>query len=73
VSKWRTIGFAYQPSCSTVPALQIREGDWKEEEEWQVMNAREEWFWQAGEGSFLKEPRVPAYEVDKIFFRNSDD
>jgi hypothetical protein len=45
---------------STVLALQIREGDWKEEDEQQAMNAREEWFWQAEEGSFLKEPRVPA-------------
>ncbi|PMD52335.1 uncharacterized protein K444DRAFT_258833 [Hyaloscypha bicolor E] len=57
-----------QTKLSTVPALQIREGDWKEEEEWQVMNLREEWFWLAEEGSFLKEPRVPAYEVDKTFF-----
>lgn len=52
---------------STVPALQIREGDWKEEEERQVMNVRVECFWLAEEGSFLKEPKVPAYEVDKTF------
>ena len=32
------------------------------------MNLREEWFWLAEEGSFLKEPRVPACEVDKTFF-----
>jgi hypothetical protein len=52
----------------TVPALQIQEGDWMVGDQRQAMNAREEWFWQAEEGSFLNKSRIPAYERDKIFY-----
>jgi len=51
----------------TVPALQIQGDDQMQEDEENALNAREEWFWQAEEGAFLKEPKIPANERDKIF------
>jgi hypothetical protein len=46
---------------SRVPALHFEDGDPTAEDLWEAANLREEWFWQAERGTFLKPPRPPCY------------